>query len=181
MQKIIIGLTVLFACMTANLRAQEPPTPQEVANIISNYWVNQNFTNMNSYITNLYASYSNYMPAILSASFHDYIFLGKLTDATNKLCRVQQAINSNPSNFSSDFKVTMDELNATMKWEIDLHSRKGRSPEAIQSNASPQAVQNAAGTALLPNINILFIRQPRMHLEEVAAGSVKTYNDRTRG
>lgn len=156
LQKIIIGLIVLLTTATTNLPAQEPPTPQEVANTISNYWINQNFTNMNSYITNLYASYSNYMPAVLSASFHDYIFLGKLTDATNKLYRVQQAINSNPSNFPSDFKVTMEELNATMKWEIDLHARKGRSPETVQSNASPQAVRNATGAALLQNINILF-------------------------
>lgn len=155
-KKMIIGLTVLFASMTASIQAQELPSPQEVANTISNYWINQSFTNMSSYVTSLYASYSNYLPAILSASFHDYIFLGKLADATNKLYRVQQAVDSNPSNFPSDFKVAMDELNTTMKWEINLHSRKGRSPEMVQSNASPQAVRNATGATLLPNINILF-------------------------
>ncbi len=151
---LTLGLLLsLIARMSLN--AQEP-TPQEVANTVSNYWIVQDFTNLNSYVTNLYATYSNYFPAILAASFHDYVFSGKLADATNKLYRIQQVVNSNPSNFPAEFRTLTEELNTTLKWEIDLHSRKGRTPETVQSNASPQAVRSALGATLLPNIDILF-------------------------
>jgi hypothetical protein len=152
---LMLQVILCFIAQTS-LNAQEPPTPQEVANTVSNYWIGQDFTNLSSYVTNLYVTHSNYFPAILAASFHDYIFFGKLADATNKLNRVQQVVNSNPSNFPSEFKTLMEELTATMTWEIDLHSRKGRSPETVQSNASPQAVRSVSGATLLPNINILF-------------------------
>lgn len=156
LQKIIIGLIVLLTITITSIPAQEPPTPQEVANTVSNYWIGQNFTNLNSYITNLYVAQSNYVPAILASVFHDSTYLGKLSQATNKLARVQTCVTNNPQNFSAEFKDLLIELKSDIDGEIALHARKGRSPATVESNASPQTVRSTWGTTLLPEINILF-------------------------
>lgn len=152
---LILNMGISIIALVA-LDAEEPPAPREVADTISNYWIRQDFTGLSSYVTGLYAAHSNYFPAILAASFHDYIFSGKLADASNKLARIQEVVYSNPSNFSTEFKTIMEELTTTIGWEIKVHVRKGRTPEVVQSNASPQAVRNTWGTTLLPNIEVLF-------------------------
>lgn len=156
LQKIITGSIVLLIITIASLPAQEPPTPQEVANTVSNYWISQDFTNLNSYITNLYTAHSNYVPAILASVFHDCAYLGNLSQATNKLARVQAGVTNNPQGFSVEFKGFLSELAFETKGEIDMHAARGRSPETVQSNASPQTVRSVWGQTLLPYINILF-------------------------
>ena len=148
------SMLLLFAW--TNIMAQEPPTPSEVANSVSNLWIGQDFSGLNSYVTNLYATYSNYVPAILAASFHDGIYLGKMSQATSKLARVQGCITNNPQGFSVEFKDLLGELQSEMKREIDLHVRMGTSPQTLESNASPQIVRSTWGTELLPQINILY-------------------------
>ena len=150
---VITFAVLLFT--TANLHAQEPP-PSEVANTVSNLWISQDFTVLNSYVTNLYASASNYVPAILASVFHDSIYLGKLSQATNKLARVQGGVTNNPQGFTVEFKDLLGELQSETKREVELHARMGTSPAALESNASPQTVRSTWGTTLLPQINILF-------------------------
>lgn len=148
------SILLLFA--SANIMAQELPTPLEVANSVSNLWIGQDFSGLNSYVTNLYAAHSNYVPAILAASFHDGIYLGKLSQATSKLSRVQGCVMNNPPGFSDEFKGLLDELQSETKREIDLHVRMGTSSQALESNASAQVVRSTWGTELLPQINILY-------------------------
>lgn len=144
---------LLFMCAVAP--AQDPP-PSEVANTVSNLWISQDFTGLTTYVTNLYANASNYVPAILASVFHDSIYLGKLAEATNKLARVQACVAGNPNGFTVEFKDFLSELASETKEEIDMHAARGRSPETVQSNASPQTVRSTWGTDLLPQINILF-------------------------
>lgn len=60
------------------------PSPEDVANTVSNLWVSENLNQLESYITNLYASSSNYVPAILASAFYDSVFLGNYsTPPTN--------------------------------------------------------------------------------------------------
>jgi len=139
-----------------NMMAQEPPTPLEVANSVSNQWIEQDFVGLNTYVTNLYITYSNYVPAILAASFHDGIYLGKMSQATNKLARIQGCMMNNPQNFTVEFKDLLNELRSELKREIDLHDRMGTSPQALEANASPQAVRSTWGAELLPQINIIY-------------------------
>ncbi len=157
MTRIIMVISVaFFLLVTGSLFAQEPPTPSEVANTVSNLWISQDFTGLNSYVTNLYASTSNYVPAILASVFHDSIYLGKLSQATSKLARVQGCVVSNPQGFTVEFKDFLSELASETKEEIDMHAARGRTPETVQSNASAQTVRSVWGTDSLPQINILF-------------------------
>lgn len=156
MTRTIIALAcviLLFMCAVAP--AQDPP-PLEVANTVSNLWISQDFTGLNTYITNLYASASNYVPAILASVFHDSIYLGKLSQAMNKLARVQDSVTNSHQGFTVEFKDLLSELQSETKREMDLHDRMGTSTSALESNASPQTVRNTWGTNLLPQIKILF-------------------------
>ncbi len=139
-----------------NMMAQEPPTPLEVANSVSNLWIGQNFSGMNTYVTNLYNTYSNYMPAILAASFHDGVYLGKMSQAFDKLARVQGCVTNNPQNFTIEFRDLLNELRSELRREIDLHDRMGTSPQALEANASPQTIRSLWGAELLPEIFILY-------------------------
>ena len=138
------------------IMAQEPPTPLEVANSVSNLWIGQNFSGMNTYVTNLYNTYSNYMPAILAASFHDGVYLGKMSQAFDKLARVQGCVTNNPQNFTIEFRDLLNELRSELRREIDLHDRMGTSPQALEANASPQTIRSLWGAELLPEIFILY-------------------------
>lgn len=153
--KYMLQVALLTIALTT-LNAQEPPTPQEVANTVSNLWVGEDLAGLNSYVTNLYVGHSDYVPAILASSFHDSIYLGKFSQSTNKLARVNAVITNNPAGFTTEFKDFLAELRSETKREIDLHARMGTSPDALQSNASPSTVRSVWGTTLLPQINILF-------------------------
>ena len=155
LQKIIIGLIILLKIMITDLYAQEPPTPLEIANTISNYWTGSNFNALGSYITNLYASYSNYVPAILADSFYDVVYQGKLSEATNKLYRVQALVSSSPGSYSNLFKNMLSGLIDDVSEEITLHGSMGTTPSQLESNASPSAVRSAS-SRLDRDILILF-------------------------
>jgi len=149
-------LLLIVICPRTGLLANDPPTAQEVATTVSNLWIAQEFVELESYVTNLYATYSNYVPAILASVFHDSIYLGKLSSAANKLARVQAAVDRDPEGFTAEFKDFLTELISETQRESDMHTRMGTTPEALQSNASPQTVRSVWGTTLLPQINILF-------------------------
>lgn len=152
-RSIILGQLVI--AITGTLFAQEPPPPQEVANTISNYWMGSNFTSLGSYITNLYTSYSNYVPAILAGSFYDVVYQGKLSDATNKLYRVQALVTSSPTSFTDLFKDMLSGLIDDVSEEITLHGSMGTTPSQLEPNASPSAVRSAS-SRLDRDIIILF-------------------------
>lgn len=132
------------------------PTPEEVANTVSNLWSSQEFDQLGSYITNLYASFTNYVPSLLAASFHDSTYLGMLSGSTAKLARVASAVNANTNDYTFEFRELLTELVDMTAREIALHARMGTSNAALQSNASPQAVYSAWDGLTLPQINILF-------------------------
>ena len=63
------------------LGGQSPPSPSEVANEVNSKWLSRDFNDLDYYITTLYSSFPNYIPAILASSFHDFIYEGHLSDA----------------------------------------------------------------------------------------------------
>ncbi|MGI6495053.1 MAG: hypothetical protein ACOX5G_03015 [Kiritimatiellia bacterium] len=156
MKRIVSALSFALLFALANAMAQKPPEPIEVANSVSNLWMAQDFSGMSTYVSNLYNTCSNYVPAILAASFHDGVYLGKLSQAFDKLARVRGCVTNNPQSFTVEFRDLLGELQSETKREIDLHARMGTSPQALESNASPQTVRSLWGTELLPEINILY-------------------------
>lgn len=157
MKRIVWAFSLaLLLYASTNTMAQEPPKPSEVANSVSNLWIGQDFSGMSTYVTNLYNTCSNYVPAILTASFYDGVYLGRLSQAFDKLARVTGCVTNNPQGFSIEFRDLLGELQSELKREIDLHNRMGTTPQALASNASPQTVRSLWGAKLLPELYILY-------------------------
>ena len=149
-------LLICFGLFDGYVAADDPPTPSDVANTVSNLWAGSDLTGLSNYITNLYSSSSNYVPSILAQVFYDCAFLGKLEDSVIKLDKIQALIDSDADSFSIEFKDLLSELRNHTQREINLHQRKGISSEALQSNASPETVRSVWGDQMLPHIYILF-------------------------
>jgi hypothetical protein len=154
MKKLIVLFCVL---LSKQVIAQEQSQPLEIANTVSNLWVNNNFSNMTVYVNGLYIGYkTNYLPIVLVSAFHDSVFLGNLLSASNKLERVNQFVLTSPQSFTDEFKVYLRELIGEVKMEIDLYVKSGRTPEDVQGQASPQTVRSISQDILLPDISILY-------------------------
>jgi hypothetical protein len=139
----ITSILTLFVVLPV-VNADDPPSPLEVANTVSNYWMTFQFTDLDCYITNLYASHSNYFPAILASTFHDVVFRGELAEASNKVYRIQECVDNNPSNYNESFRMLVSSVNNDIAEEIALHASRGTTSSQLESNASPLAVRNAS-------------------------------------
>jgi len=131
------------------------PSPETVANTTSSLWMQADFDGLNIFVTNLYQSHSNYVPAILAASFHDVIFRGQLNDASNKLSRVRGAVLSSPGSYSAAFKSILDGWWGDLLDELAAHESMGTSVSQLGSNASPSTVRSVSEVLGL-DLQILF-------------------------
>ena len=160
-QRLFIAVSIMA---TSQLFAEEPPSPADVANTASNLWMSSNLTGLAEYTTNLYASYPNYVPAIILSAFHDGIFKGDLSAMTTKQYRVQEFVNFAPSNYTEEFTDLLAELRSETDREINLHRKMGISESQLRSNASPAAVR-AVGDIMPPHIFLLYY-SPATNLTE---------------
>ena len=144
-----------IALFTMDAVAGETPSPQQIYNTVSNHWLEKEISQLDNYIENLYTTHPEYLPAILAASFRDYIYLGKLSDAKQKLLAVHQLVNSNEDNFETNFKNLLSQQISSLKSEIDMHARHNTTPEMLESNADAQVVRNTWGTKILPGMKLL--------------------------
>ena len=135
--------------------ADDPPVPVNIANTVSNLWISSDFGALASYITNLYTTHSNYVPAILAASFYDAVFQGRLAESSNKLYRIQSAISFSPESYDVLFKNMLSSLRDEVSGEISLHTDMGTTPSQLEANASPSSVR-AVSDRLGRDIMILF-------------------------
>jgi len=148
----IIPMSFLICTMliTSNLHAQMPPSSEEVANTVSNLWMQRDFTGMSNFVTNLYMAYSNYVPAIMASAFHDHYFCGDIATSTNKLVRVRDGATNWPSGYAHAF---LDVLGSRINWAVDesrFFEERGVSEAQQKQNASPQAVREYVGDHRLP-------------------------------
>ena len=150
---------LLVACLLTlsfQVYSDDPPVPSIVANTISNYWAGSQLDELGTYITNLYTSYSNYVPAVLAKSFYDGIYLGDLAEEKAKLEEVQTFVNSNADSIDDDFEELLQELIAMLSEEINMHQSMGTSEDTLKSNASPANARSSWGDRILPPVYILF-------------------------
>ena len=155
---------VIFIMAVSQLLADDPPSPVVVASTASNLWMSSNFTGLAEYTTNLYASYPDYVPAILLSSFYDGIFKGDLSATTSKLFLVQEFVNYAPNDYTEEFKGLLATARNDVDREIDLHRKMGTTESQLRSNASPAAVR-AVGDIMPPEIFILYY-SPATNLTE---------------
>lgn len=123
--------------------ADGPPPPAEVANTVSNLWISSQIAELGAYIESMYASHPDYVPALLAASFFDTVYRGRLSDASNKLDRVQRAVAESPESFSEAFRVLLSGVIQDMSDEIEMHRSMNTSEETLESNAAPATVRAA--------------------------------------
>jgi hypothetical protein len=108
------------------------------------------------YVTNLYSSASNYVPALVASVFYDSVFEGKLLTASNKIERIQNRIMQTPQSFSDDFKNDLTLIRQMVYQEIERRTKEGHNPENLKSFAFPQKVRDALGFFILPDISVLY-------------------------
>jgi hypothetical protein len=130
-----------------------PPSPNEIASQVSSKWLARDFNDLDSYITNLYSSYPNYIPAILASCFQDFVYKGHLSDAMQKFNQVKQWVEQNPGVVSEDFITQMYIIEWCIQSEIDMYANHNISEAQLQPN--PNAVRDACGNEPFPLIEIL--------------------------
>ena len=152
-KSLIIALSIWA---TSQLFATEPPSPVDVAYTASNLWISSNLTGFAEFSTNLYASYSNYVPAIILSSFHDGIFNGDLSTMAEKLDRVQEYVDYSPSNYTEAFTGLLAQDIYWLNEEINMHKKMGRSEAQVRSNASASTVRSVWAEWLPPPLPLLY-------------------------
>lgn len=147
-------LFISVICM-ANVNADSPPQASEVFTNVRDKWVGNQINDLEVYIFQIYNDYPQYIPAILASSFHDSIFLGKLSTARAKLIAIKSDATSNPQKYSEDFTNALNSLIKELDYEIEMHVRHGTTNSQLEAGASVSAVRSAWGSDLLPQILIL--------------------------
>ena len=148
-------ILVLAGCVLVGEVIATEPSPETVANTTSNLWMQADFDGLSLFVTNLYQEYSNYVPAILAASFQDVVFCGRLDDASNKLHRVRDAVAANPGDYSSAFISVLEGWWGDLLGEMAAHESMGTTAAQLGSNAAPVAVRGLSDVLGL-DIQILF-------------------------
>jgi len=145
-----ISVLVFTVFITSCLQAQMPPSPVEVANTVSNLWMKRDFTGMSFFVTNIYMTHSNYVPAIMAASFHDSYFNGDYAISHKKLLRVRDGATNWPSGYAHDF---LDVLGGQIKRSEDslrFFLKLGMSEDDHRRRANPNIIRNYYGDDKLP-------------------------------
>lgn len=125
-----------------------------MAQTVCEKWQAGEFTELDTYIGNLYTAWPNYVPAILAGSFRDWAYLGHLSDAQQKLGGVRQLVDQNPEDYGDGFNFQLHLLEWGVQTEIDIYTRRGISESQLQPD--PAAVRDAHGSELPTGISILF-------------------------
>jgi len=130
-----------------------PPSPSGVSSMVNSKWQASEFSELETYITNLYSSFPDYIPAKLASIFHDVVYEGHLSDAMQKANQVKQWVEQNPEGISDDFNWWFEIIEFGIQSEIDVYTQKGISEEQLQPD--PAEVKAACGEDPFPLIKIL--------------------------
>src|SRR5437867_184035 len=99
---IILGMALQSLCFGAS---QSPS--EDIAIRVKTLWLNKNLTELKTYLSGIETAYPNFVPAILASAFYDYIFLGKINNAKQKLLRIKSVAETSPKVYSDDFKISL--------------------------------------------------------------------------
>lgn len=160
--KTVLILLMCSFCISSALAQGNPPTAQEIANQIEQYWINDNLNDLGTYINGLYQDHPNYIPAILAKAFYHEIFRNHLTDTLTELNRVASAITNNPGLGSKDFREQFEGEKIQLERDIEIYQEEGTTQEQLLAVASPQAVwdewqttKNELGYAPIPYLDLI--------------------------
>ena len=94
-------------------------------------------------------------------AFRDYIFLGDLLSAKNKLELVLQKYQGSKSQFPNEFGALLDTVLNEINQEIRIHAERGKTNDQIKANANPSAIRDAWGDESHPIIDLIKPLQSR--------------------
>jgi hypothetical protein len=130
---VLIG----FACVTVAVLAQtNPPSPQIVGSQVAAYWTSNQLNAAESYITNLYANYPNYVPAILAKAAYEEIWKN---NPSNFLSGVRRVYEANVGN--NYFKALISAEKNQSELLLKTYYEEGTSHNTLTNAADPQAVR----------------------------------------
>ena len=157
--KLSRGLAVFMACMicfTGSVAsAVERPSPEAFSEEIGLFWYEEKYEELEARVDEVYGAHPDFIPAIIAASFVDGVFLGRIYDSREKLILVKEHIDEDPEEFDHIFVLGVNALMEMADREIETQEAAGRTPEELEENASPAAVREAFGPALIPFVSVL--------------------------
>ena len=118
----------------------ERPTPQQIGTTVQEYWVSNQLTLLETYLTNLYASSSNFIPAIVAQVLYEGIYRN---DPWNALAQVNRIVPSlDQTNFCTPvFEDLLLEEKNELEEEIAFYLNHGKTRSQLTNAAAPSAVR----------------------------------------
>lgn len=153
---------VILAVLPLGAHADDPPSASNVAAVVTNLWAAEQYQALESYITNLYATSSNYIPAKLAMSFCEYVYQGNITSAIAHVEQIKENSQTHPSNYGTNFLLLINQLSYELNEDKEMFSRWG---SLSQITPSPSNTKAAWGADLPLPIEIL-LSAPSIHLQE---------------
>ena len=160
--KKIIHTTIMFALLTffgsSNVFSQNVPSPTEVFNTATNFWIENDLAGFTIYTTNLYSRVAtNHVAPTLLSAFHDYVFLGELASSSNKYARVQTKVTTSPEQFTEIFKGLLSISLKFVEDDMKMYNDANKPLDDAKTLAAPQEIRDDDSNAsyILPNLLIL--------------------------
>lgn len=130
----ILTTAIVLTCVFAQT---SPPSPESIGATLSAYWASNQLAFAESYITNLYSSYSNYVPAIMTKAVYEKVWKNNPSNFLYEVTRVTDA------NVGSDyFKALVSSNRRQSDWLLQTYYSEGTSHAQLTNAASIQAIRN---------------------------------------
>lgn len=146
---IIIAVNLMVA--SHSLRGDS----SSVGSQVEAFWKANNISQLSTYLQGLQTSSPDSAPSVVALAFYDYIFLGKLNDAKNKLNRIASAAQGNPQVFTAEYVESLNSGIKELNDEIRIQTAHGKTASDLEASANAQSVRTASGDISIPFIELI--------------------------
>lgn len=153
--RIISKLTALLA--VAFLGLNSGFAQQAAGEQIKTLWLSNQIPQLNTYLSSMASLPQDNVSTIVDTAFYDFIFLGKIELAKQKLERIHADVESRPGLYEVEFNTFLSMVIKDLNDEMRIQTNNDQNENDWQQNANPQAVRNATGTNLFPFLQLVII------------------------
>jgi hypothetical protein len=139
MRNILAAVAAMGIMFQVSVPGQttNPPSPETVGSQLNSYWVSNQLSQIEAYVTDLSTNYPNYVPAILAKACFEGVFRNNLSNVIAELHRVEQA------NVGSDrFRALVSAEKTQIQLLLEFYYSEGTSHADLTNAANPQAVRD---------------------------------------
>jgi len=180
-------MIILLMMSSLFLYSKETPSPEVIANTISNYWMNSEFDSLKGYITNLYNSNTNYVPAIMSSIIYDRIVIYNEEGVKNKLNYLKQDLSKNSANYNDLYigsiqfieRETHELVRLTEKSEKKGIKCISNLTDPLFINSNLKDMRKDTGDLLPLYFQLLYL-MPSNHIENTTLYTAKDITEKSR-